>query len=126
MESDLCDVQTFEAEIPGQGLVQVTVPVDSVAGETIEIEVPCVDATQDQRDHDPTIENAERESPNRGGGTVSFREDDETAPLPESESPLRSNQLKPSRQGSLRKPVTNPREDSRAVDEVKAKFRKDL
>jgi hypothetical protein len=124
IEPDRCDLQTFEAEIPGQGLVQVTVPVDSVAGETIEIEVPCVDGTQDQRDHDPTVENTERESPTRGGGSVSFREDDGTGSPQELESLLRPNKLLSSRtQGSLRKPVSNPAEDSRKIDEVKAKFR---
>jgi len=121
---DLACGETFEAEIPGQGLVQVTVPVDSVAGETIEIEVPCVDGTQDQRDHDPTVENTERESPTRGGGSVSFREDDGTGSPQELESLLRPNKLLSSRtQGSLRKPVSNPAEDSRKIDEVKAKFR---
>ena len=40
------------------------------------------------------------------------------------ESLLRPNKLKPSgTQGSLRKPATNPPEDYRKVDEIKAKFR---
>ena len=113
--------QTFEAEIPGQGLVQVTVPVDSIAGETIEIEVPCMDNAQDSHARESAIEISDRDTANRGG-TVSFREygDGLGSPSEEFESLSKSNAMKAGRtRGSL--PHTNLPDKT---EEIKAKFRR--
>jgi hypothetical protein len=101
------------------------VPVDSVAGETIEIEVPCAENAQDPNGLKPGKESSgvSRVEPNnRGGGMVSFKGGEEEED--EYENLYGGNTIKANRtKGSLKQPSASYTDISAKTEDIKAKFR---
>jgi hypothetical protein len=102
------------------------VPVDSAAGETIEIEVPCAENAQDPNGLKPGKESSgsSRVEPNsRSGGMVSFKggeeeEEDEYENL-HGGNTIKANHTK----GSLKQPSVSYMDIPAKTEDMKAKFR---